>query len=361
MLGDLREGLAGDPAASARRPPPVRCGICRRAARIRFRAPPRYGGARAAVRLRPQSAPRLRVGSAPRKPGLARPRSETPAIRAASDLEALRHRDFEQMSAEEARAALELVRRAAHWWHRPTRRWQASARRDDLDLRRTLGASGTPAGLGALALARAAGSADTVGDGLRCLGLDAGVRSRISAARSCAGGPGPRGGIVCVCDATDAAHPLVARARPRSIARARREHRCKTGTAEPGSARRLTRAASRGSGRPRSLVRTASSSCSPTASNAARPRNCVPPPCASSAPAREVLWLNPLLRYPGYAPLARGAAALAETLRPVRPAHDPASLEALVRSLEALRGRRAPNRAVRAPNRLAGDVTARVP
>jgi len=33
---------------------------------------------------------------------------------------------------------------------------------------------------------------------------------------------------------------------------------------------------------------------------------------------------------------ARGAAALAETLRAVRPAHDPASLEALMRSLEAL-------------------------
>ena len=55
---------------------------------------------------------------------------------------------------------------------------------------------------------------------------------------------------------------------------------------------------------------------------------------------REVLWLNPLLRYADYAPLARGASVLAETLSPVRPAHDPASLEALVRSLEALRGSR---------------------
>jgi hypothetical protein len=32
-----------------------------------------------------------------------------------------------------------------------------------------------------------------------------------------------------------------------------------------------------------------------------------------------------------------------------RPAHDPASLEALVRSLEALRRRREPNHVVRAP------------
>lgn len=46
---------------------------------------------------------------------------------------------------------------------------------------------------------------------------------------------------------------------------------------------------------------------------------------------------------------ARGAAVLAETLRPVRPAHDPASLEALARSLDALRRRREPNRVVRAP------------
>ena len=40
-VGDLREGTCGDAPASARRPRPVRCGICRRAARIRYRALPR--------------------------------------------------------------------------------------------------------------------------------------------------------------------------------------------------------------------------------------------------------------------------------------------------------------------------------
>ncbi|HWJ17934.1 MAG TPA: VWA domain-containing protein [Geobacterales bacterium] len=64
---------------------------------------------------------------------------------------------------------------------------------------------------------------------------------------------------------------------------------------------------------------------------------------------REVLWLNPLLRYADYAPLARGASVLAEILSPVRPAHDPASFEALVRSLEALRRRGEPTRAARTP------------
>ena len=51
---------------------------------------------------------------------------------------------------------------------------------------------------------------------------------------------------------------------------------------------------------------------------------------------RAVVWLNPLLRYDGYEPLARGAAVLADTLQAIRPAHDPASLESLVRSLVEL-------------------------
>jgi hypothetical protein len=43
-----------------------------------------------------------------------------------------------------------------------------------------------------------------------------------------------------------------------------------------------------------------------------------------------------LLRFAEYAPLARGAAVLAQVFDAVRPAHDPASLAALVRSLDEI-------------------------
>jgi len=283
---------------------------------------------------------------------------ETPAIRAASDLEALRHRDFEQMSAEEARAALELVRRAAHWWHRPTRRWQASARRDDLDLRRTL-----------RELARRPDSApwhwrerqdrptrlvmvcDVSGS------MRAYARGFLQLAHALAGRDRAVELFAFATRLTRLTRWLRVRDPDQSLAR------MGTSVQDWDSGTRIGAALAR-------LV--AEFAPSVLGSNSivvlltdglerGPPEELRTAALRLKRSCREVLWLNPLLRYPGYAPLARGAAALAETLRPVRPAHDPASLEALVRSLEALRGRRAPNRAVRAPNRLAGDVTARVP
>jgi uncharacterized protein with von Willebrand factor type A (vWA) domain len=52
--------------------------------------------------------------------------------------------------------------------------------------------------------------------------------------------------------------------------------------------------------------------------------------------SRGVLWLNPLLRFEGSAPLARGAAVLHRHAKAMLPVHDLASLEQLAASLAAL-------------------------
>lgn len=52
--------------------------------------------------------------------------------------------------------------------------------------------------------------------------------------------------------------------------------------------------------------------------------------------ARRVLWLNPLLRYEGYAPLARGAAMLHRHADAMLAVHNLNALEQLARSLAAL-------------------------
>ncbi|MBS0340382.1 MAG: VWA domain-containing protein [Proteobacteria bacterium] len=52
--------------------------------------------------------------------------------------------------------------------------------------------------------------------------------------------------------------------------------------------------------------------------------------------ARRVLWLNPLLRYEGYAPLARGAAMLHRHADAMLAVHNLSALEQLARSLAAL-------------------------
>jgi uncharacterized protein with von Willebrand factor type A (vWA) domain len=264
----------------------------------------------------------------------ARPaRVETREPLAASDLETLRHRDFEQMSAAEARAALELVRRAARWWRRPVRRWQSSARGHELDVRATL-----------RELAR---RPDAVSLFWR--------RRRDRPSR-----------LVLVCDVSGSmhaysraflqlAHALSGRDRSVELfAFATRLTRlthllrvsdldgalARIGTAvqDWDSGTRIGAALSR-------LTREFSSSVlgsntivvlltdglergSPEELHAAATR--------LKRSCRAVVWLNPLLRYAEYAPVARGAAVLAETLHAVRPAHDPESLEALVRSLEEL-------------------------
>ena len=269
-----------------------------------------------------------------------------PALRAASDLEALRHRDFEQMSAEEARAALDLVRRAAHWWRRPTRRWQPSARRDDLDLRRTL-----------RELARRPDSAlwhwrerqDRPTRLVMVCDVSGSMRTYsrgfLQLAHALAGRDRAVELFAFATRLTRLTAWLRVRDPDQSLAR------MGTSVQDWDSGTRIGAALAR-------LVKEFAPSVLGSSSIVVLLTDGLErgPPEELRAAAkrlkrscREVLWLNPLLRYPEYAPLARGAAVLAETLRPARPAHDPASLEALVRSLDALRRRREPNRVMRAP------------
>jgi len=51
------------------------------------------------------------------------------------------------------------------------------------------------------------------------------------------------------------------------------------------------------------------------------------------ASCRRLVWLNPLLRYDGYSPLAQGARVLAPHVTEMRPCHNLNSLEALAASL----------------------------
>ena len=51
------------------------------------------------------------------------------------------------------------------------------------------------------------------------------------------------------------------------------------------------------------------------------------------ASSRRLVWLNPLMRYDGYSPLALGARALQPHVSEMRPCHNLNSLESLARSL----------------------------
>jgi hypothetical protein len=52
--------------------------------------------------------------------------------------------------------------------------------------------------------------------------------------------------------------------------------------------------------------------------------------------SRRLLWLNPLLRFEGYAPLARGAAVLHQQVDGMLAVHNVSKLEDLAASLAAL-------------------------
>jgi uncharacterized protein len=251
----------------------------------------------------------------------------------ASDIEALRHRDFEQMSAQEARAALELVRQAARWWRRPVRRWRPSSRGRDLDVRGTL-----------RELARRPDAASLVWR-----------RRRDRPSR-----------LVLVCDVSGSmhaysraflqlAHALSGRDRSVELFAfatrlTRLTHLLRVSDVDGALARMGTAVKDWDSG---TRIGAALSRLTRAFGSSVLGSNTIVvlltdglergPPEELHAAAlrlkrscRAVVWLNPLLRYPEYAPIARGAAALAETLHAVRPAHDPESLEALVRSLEEI-------------------------
>jgi uncharacterized protein len=50
----------------------------------------------------------------------------------------------------------------------------------------------------------------------------------------------------------------------------------------------------------------------------------------------KLLWLNPLLRFEGYLPLAQGAAALSKVVHGSVAVHNVSKLEMLAKSLSAL-------------------------
>jgi len=257
---------------------------------------------------------------------------------AASDMETLRHRDFEQMSVIEARAVQDLIRRAVRWWRRPVRRWRSSTRPRVIDARRTL--------------REFARSPDTAGLAWRA--------RRESPLR-----------LVLVCDVSGSmsayaraflqlAHALAGRDRSVELfAFATRLTRltlllrtidvdeclARIGATVPDwdSGTRIGAALTRlnrefgsrvlGSRTIVLLLTDGLERGDPEELRLAAER--------LRRSCRAVLWLNPLLRYAQYEPVARGAAVLAQTVPPARPAHDPASLIALVRDLADLEaGRR---------------------
>ncbi|MGH8133416.1 MAG: vWA domain-containing protein [Steroidobacteraceae bacterium] len=277
---------------------------------------------------------RLASALAPQRPaGLPAAPVKTRELLAASDIETLRHRDFEQMSVAEARAALELVRRAGRWWRRPVRRWQQTRHGGRLDVRRSLREFVRRPEVWHLLWQRRRDRpyrlvliCDVSGS------MRAYSRAFLQLAHALAGRDRSVELFAFATRLTRLTRLLRGYDADRSLAR--------IGTAVPdwdsgtriGSAlARLTRewgpvvlgsstivvlltdGLERG---PAEDLRVAASRLK---------RSC-----------RTVIWLNPLLRYDAYEPLARGAAVLADTLQAIRPAHDPASLEALVRSLGEL-------------------------
>jgi uncharacterized protein len=285
---------------------------------------------RSSKSMQPRLAAALGREAASQQTGRASPLLE--AI-AASDTETLRHRDFEQMSAAEARAAQDLVRRAVRWWRRPVRRWRPSRRPGDVDARRTI-----------REFARSPDAAGLVWRDRRQLPLR----------------------LVLVCDVSGSmrayaraflqlAHALAGRDRSVELfAFATRLTRLtpllRTGDTDACLARigtavrdwdggtrigvalkRLNREfGSRvlGSSTVVLLLTDGLERGDPDELRAAARR--------LRRSCRAVIWLNPLLRYAEYEPVARGAAALAATVSLARPAHDPASLVTLVRVLAEL-------------------------
>jgi uncharacterized protein with von Willebrand factor type A (vWA) domain len=68
-----------------------------------------------------------------------------------------------------------------------------------------------------------------------------------------------------------------------------------------------------------------------------------------AASCRRLIWLNPLLRFEGYAPLAAGAAALSSHIHDVRPCHNLKSVADLAAALAGKDyGRAGNNRTLRA-------------
>ena len=285
-------------------------------------------------RAQPKANRRLQAAQpSGRPPAGPEPQAQAARIRAASDLERLVFRDFEQMSVSEALAARDLVRSAASWWRRPVRRWEPSPVGRSLDVRRI-----------ARDLARRP-------DG----GLAHWRRRRTVRLK-----------LVFLCDVSGSmhayaraflqlAHALAARDSTLELyAFATRLTRLTPYLHHPTSDESLARMGAavvdwdsgtrigaafeelmQSDGQrvlgARSLVVLLSDGLERGDPGKLREaagrlrRRC-----------RDLIWVNPLLRYDEYQPIARGAAALADSVEAIRPAHDPASLVELVRALAAI-------------------------
>ena len=262
---------------------------------------------------------------------------KTREVLAASDIETLRHRDFEQRSATEARAALEVVRRAGRWWRRAVRRWQLTRRGSRLDVRRSLRELVRRPEAWHLLWQRRRDQPYRLVLVCDVSGSMRGYsRAFLQLAHALAGRDRSVELFAFATRLTRLTHMLRRYDVDQSLAR--------MGTAVPdwdsgtriGSAlARLTREFGPVVLGSNTIVVLMTDGLEQGAAEDLRAaagrltRSC-----------RAVVWLNPLLRYDGYEPLARGAAVLADTLKAIRPAHDPASLESLVRSLEDVCARR---------------------
>jgi uncharacterized protein len=273
----------------------------------------------------------------------------TAQLLAASDLERLSHRDFEQMSADEARAARELLREAARWWRRSVRRWLPSVREGTLDPRRSLRALARrpdavlvqwrerrerPARL--LLLCDVSGS------------MRAYSRAFLQLAHALAGRDRSLE-LFAFATRLTRLTPLLRTPDP-DLALARIGAAVQdwdSGTRIGSSLAQLLRSHRRTALDSNTLVVLLSDGLERGEPHQLRAA------CMQLRQAcRAILWLNPLLRYADYAPLARGAAVLTECFQGALPAHDPASLATLVRSVSELARRGNPER--RSPRALCG-------
>ena len=285
---------------------------------------------------RTRAAREKRLAAALSRAGSTAPEGESrelAEVASASDEERLSHRDFEQMSPAEAHTARRLVREAARWWQRPVRRWRPDVSGARVDPRRSLRAlahrpdaalpewrSQRQRRLRLVLICDVSASMHTYARAFLQLAHALGGRDRSVELFAFATRLTRLTPLLRIPESDVALTRMGAAVRDwdsgtrigAALDELLRDHRSRmlgsntlvvllSDGLERGDLDRLRRAAAR-----------------------------------LRLSCRAVLWINPLLRYAGYEPLAAGAGVLVEEFGGVRPAHDPASLAALVRSLSAM-------------------------
>ena len=318
-------------------------------------------------RLEPGRVPRhtnrrvLEALDAEPPPELELPEEEEDAVRLAfSDVEALREKDFEQMSSAELREAQRMIER----FHFPardleTRRWTHVGGRGDIDLRRTIRAS--------------------LRHGLDHIPL----RWRRRKTRP--------PGIVALCDISgsmagytrmllrflhalsnnhERVHTFLFGTRLSNVTRALRHRDVDVALAELGARvldweggtrigaclKRFNREWSR-----RVLAQGAVVLLITDGLDRDEPGLLEGEMARLRRSARRVVWLNPLLRYADFQPEARGIRAMLPFVDDFRPAHNVLSLAALAEALAGSGVRRSPGRVASAPSKQAGQPGTKSP